>query len=486
MIGLVLFFCLGLAGHPACAADEYEKLFLELVNQARKDPKAAISALGLDYSRVLDNSPKMGAVLGGGLEPLSMDSGLSSAAKEQAIDMLAREYYAYNSPEGVTPEMRIAAHGYAPVVSEQVLGLVMFQNFISPGEAVQRLFAGMLKDELASERPLNILSPDYRDLGVALVSGRLVLGDGPVNVYILVCNVAHSEERFVETLVHGLVNAARDNPAAFFEEFNLDVQAAEQNWGRDFWIMDFSLEPLARNRELDQAAQSYIRGLLAPRQNQELDPCETSLEGRVSETGYNGSYPVMTAVIAAPDAKDDYRILARNITAELLKQEGSASGGPEHVLCPDFSEIGLAMEYVAPEQDCPGFVVLGLAAGRPEKGRSYVVGRVFAQERSSEGTVYEHGISGMKVEIVDQPSNRLVYSVLTGPSGFYQMPAGAGENFQVRLADWEGKPVTYYDLRQQDNNYRANFWTDIDNPEIAPYVMNYENDQLCQSCLTRP
>lgn len=99
---------------------------------------------------------------GHGLGPLSLNQQLSAAAAQKAQNMFAENYWAHNSPSGRTPWTFIVASGYKYLVAGENLA----KNFSNSQGVVDAWMAS------PSHRD-NMLKPSYRDVGFAVVNGRL-------------------------------------------------------------------------------------------------------------------------------------------------------------------------------------------------------------------------------------------------------------------------------------------------------------------------
>lgn len=115
--------------------------------------KAAISNSGLVS---LVNSSREQA----GLGDLATNSQLAEAAQSKADDMLANQYFAHTSPEGKTPWDFIKASGYPYVYAGENLAI----GYTDTAD----LFNAWMNSSSHRE---NILSPNFRDIGVAQASG---------------------------------------------------------------------------------------------------------------------------------------------------------------------------------------------------------------------------------------------------------------------------------------------------------------------------
>lgn len=97
-----------------------------------------------------------------GLPLLNLDPELSQAAVGKAQDMFVKDYWAHNSPDGLTPWIFIRNAGY---------------NYLYAGENLAKNFAnseGVVNAWMASpSHRANILKSEYQDVGFAVVNGRL-------------------------------------------------------------------------------------------------------------------------------------------------------------------------------------------------------------------------------------------------------------------------------------------------------------------------
>ncbi len=87
-----------LSGFSPTAVEQY---YLELLDDARFNPAAYGSSLGIDLSGVAP------------AQPLAMNTLLVESARLHSQDMIAQNYFAHDTPQGVDPGGRIAATGFA-------------------------------------------------------------------------------------------------------------------------------------------------------------------------------------------------------------------------------------------------------------------------------------------------------------------------------------------------------------------------------------
>lgn len=96
-----------------------------------------------------------------GLVPLRSNARLDQAAQRHAEDMLARGYFAHESPEGKTVRERARAAGY----DWRNIG----ENIAENQRSVDEVMSTWLR---SPGHRHNILNPDFRELGVGLALGR--------------------------------------------------------------------------------------------------------------------------------------------------------------------------------------------------------------------------------------------------------------------------------------------------------------------------
>ena len=140
----MLGICIGVSAEGN-GPSEYEVAFLGMINEARENPLATASFLGMDPDQILLDFPELEEILTKGLPPLTFHKNLYEAAKNHTADMFKKGYYAYNSLDGRTYEDRIMATGYVPVAAGESLGLSGFSNFIDPGASARTIFESMFE-----------------------------------------------------------------------------------------------------------------------------------------------------------------------------------------------------------------------------------------------------------------------------------------------------------------------------------------------------
>lgn len=105
----------------------------------------------VNEERVKNNMPKF-----------STSSKLNSSADAKAIDIFEKKYWAHNSPSGLTPWKIISNAGY----NYKYAGENLAEGYLKPDEVVQAWMDSPTHSE-------NILSKNYKDIGVSTKSGVL-------------------------------------------------------------------------------------------------------------------------------------------------------------------------------------------------------------------------------------------------------------------------------------------------------------------------
>lgn len=97
-----------------------------------------------------------------GVPALTLNQSLSAAAAKKAEDMFAKGYWAHQSPDGKSPWDFIVNAGYKYIVAGENLA----KNFSTSRAVVDAWMA-------SSTHKDNIIKPQYRDVGFAVVNGVL-------------------------------------------------------------------------------------------------------------------------------------------------------------------------------------------------------------------------------------------------------------------------------------------------------------------------
>lgn len=173
-------------------------LLWQRLNEARANPRATIARLGIPEATVRAALGADAWLLDQGLPPLVWNEQIRGAADGHGRDMLSRVYYSYVSPEGRTLAHRLSMAGYSPLVEKETLGALVFSNPMALDAAVTILCDNMLRDELSGTPGVarNIFSPEFSEVGLALLAESVPLLAGQPYVYLLVADFSRpTEER---------------------------------------------------------------------------------------------------------------------------------------------------------------------------------------------------------------------------------------------------------------------------------------------------
>ena len=106
-----------------------------------------------------------------GLNALSENSTLSSAAQAKGTDMLNKGYWAHFAPDGTSPWSFFINFGYRYTFAGENLA----RDFCSASDAVNAWMNSPSHKE-------NILSPNYKEIGIGVVQGNLAGSDSTIIV----------------------------------------------------------------------------------------------------------------------------------------------------------------------------------------------------------------------------------------------------------------------------------------------------------------
>lgn len=461
MIKILLFSLpLFMGAYPKAWAEQFvpsedETSLLELINEARKDPLGMAESLGMARETVLKGLPELNDILTGGLAPLAFDENLYKAAIGHTEEMIANSFYSHNSIDGRTYAERIRESGYySAAVCGESLGMVAFQNFMAPAEAVRIIFKSIFLAELDPEttEERNILNPERTEAGIVLGSGQFTTGGLTLNAYLATLDFGKpvaDAEAIAHALV-GMLNAARHNPAVALLDAGIDPASAAEAYEDLGGISTNPLPPLAWNEKLHGTAGAHNRDMI------DHDYFDTvSLDGltpfdRVASTGYDPAYvgESLGKVLAGVDVKEGDGVfdIARRLYERMLANDVDLeSDADRNIFNPFVTEVGIGVDtaFWGPrgidEQPMSYLGVADFAA--PLDQRFFVVGTVY-NDRNHNGLIDEYeGIPGLNITLKpeDGAAGSETVTGRSGPTGHYQinlpsLPTG----FMELYVEWEG------------------------------------------------
>lgn len=137
------------------------------------------------------------ARVAGGLSELKPNSLLSSAAQSKANDMLARQYFAHNTPTGETPWTFIKASGYSYVTAGENLAIDFTE-----AESVQTAWMN------SPGHKANIMNKAFQEIGIGIAKGMYNGHETTIVVQMFGTPIAQKVEMPSEPTV-----VAKPNPA---------------------------------------------------------------------------------------------------------------------------------------------------------------------------------------------------------------------------------------------------------------------------------
>lgn len=455
---------------------EVEQDLLNLINEARANPLEMASSLGVDPEKVLADLPELHLILKEGLPPLSFDSRLFQSASNHGLDMLAQNYYSNDSLDGRTYSDRILGSGYPATLTGESLGVVGFNNFLGPDEAVWIIFEKIFKDELDPNKTerRNLLDPAFTNAGVGISSGTYQLNGGSWNVYMATCDFATDviNTASVEAALLEMINKARKDPISAFAAVGIDEATARTALGDDAYLLDEGLPPLAMNEKLREAALAYEHDIAGWPDPDTISLEDPDLAERIADTGYDA---ISAGELVGGFFNEDFVPAlksAQSIYEAMLLEELTLTSGERNIFSSLFTEAGIVFEPVVLSSDVgedspDGYVVVADFA-QPYEMRAFLVGNVY-HDRNRNGNIDPgEGVEGIKVSLRqllsfqpvtdgDEYGEITEEAMYTGPRGSYQIrisPLAFGEV----VVTWDGgEPLERYGLSSLSENEHYDF-----------------------------
>jgi uncharacterized protein YkwD len=437
--------------------EEMEVRLLEWINSARANPLEMAETVGLDPDQVLGDLPALYDDLTQGLAPLRSDFALTDAARSHTRDMLENDFYGHDSSDGSTLADRILDAGYVAEITDESLGILGFLNFVDPVEAVFRIFSTLYRGELNPERSRarNILSPEFKDVGIGFGAGKLTLQGVPYNVYVVTCDfakVADGEEISLSTTeleIVGMINQLRGRPLEMMVSLGIDVDSLIETEPSLLAVLETPVSPLIPSASLQAASRGHSRDMLL---NGFVGPISSdgkSVEDRMTETGY---VPIMAGEAIQfvetdfPHGKEVIGVTLRGMAeGEIARYMES---GELTLLNPDFLDLGVGIAAGTLEWDedaLHGLMTTVTAGATGDWKPLYVVGTVYRDEDDDGLQSVGEGISGVKVFIgsLDTPFESGEFEETnTNGVGMFAAPVDIG-SYRVTIFLPEEEPVEY-------------------------------------------
>ncbi len=118
-----------------------------------------------------------------GVGTLCVQEDLMTAAQAHAEDMIRRDFYAHETPEGLTPTDRISRAGYPFATYGENNNRVSGSYGGEPGRGeLREAFEGWMESPPHRE---NLLNPAFREVGIGLSTGLYAPELGTTTMYVV-------------------------------------------------------------------------------------------------------------------------------------------------------------------------------------------------------------------------------------------------------------------------------------------------------------
>lgn len=157
------------------SASLLEQLSLERINRARLLPAAEASANSITIDEgvpgQLNTLPK---------PPVALNARLNNAARGHSQDMLARDYFEHNTPEGVTPFQRMEAAGYSFISAGENLAWRGTTGTVDERAYVEAQHVDLFVDTDIPGRGhrVTMLNANLREVGISIIRGAFTASNG--------------------------------------------------------------------------------------------------------------------------------------------------------------------------------------------------------------------------------------------------------------------------------------------------------------------
>ncbi len=188
----------GLLFSTAVAAFDYgdptpnEQAHLEAINHARMAPLDEANRLAIDLFEGITE----GSISAEPVQPLSFNASLTETAREHSRDILFRNFFGHENPDGETPFDRIMAGGYLYRSAGENIAIYGTTGFLDQEITALKLHDNLFIDQDYPDREhrVNILVPDFREIGVGLADGNWQQGEKTYNAQVVTTNFGLRED----------------------------------------------------------------------------------------------------------------------------------------------------------------------------------------------------------------------------------------------------------------------------------------------------
>jgi hypothetical protein len=152
-----------------------EQLSLERVNRARLKPFAEAALHGLDLN---EGVPIADQISTAPKQAVAVNATLTQTAREHSQDMLARNYFEHNTPEGITPFQRIQAAGYPFTAAGENLAWRGTTGILDQAQTIEQEHVDLFVDSgiIGRGHRTTMLTDVFREVGVGVLHGSFTDG----------------------------------------------------------------------------------------------------------------------------------------------------------------------------------------------------------------------------------------------------------------------------------------------------------------------
>ena len=219
--------------NPAAAISaEDDQVFVEMINQIRKDPYGY--AIGLEYTH--ETLTDKGIWPDTRFAPYTLDEGLTVMAETESQKMAGEVISQAEEP----PVHRLTT---------STGGVVSFFNFMTRETAFKIVIDYLFKEELGSNTFDHILSEDYSYVGIAISAGKV----GSGNAWFIAISL-RSAELISEIQMLNLINQVRSNPENIWGYTNWNREEVLNQKPALFDLVACEYKPLFFNASLSASA----------------------------------------------------------------------------------------------------------------------------------------------------------------------------------------------------------------------------------------
>lgn len=168
-------------GNPTTA----EQAMAERINRARRDPDGEAARFGIDLNEGLPP----GTISSAPKPPLPLLAVLVALARAHSQDMLDRNFFAHDNPDGASPFDRMDSAGYDFTAAGENLAFRGTTGGITAAGAVDAMHANLFIDDTVPDRGHRqvMLGNGFAELGVGMRTGPFRQGNTTFNSVMLTC-----------------------------------------------------------------------------------------------------------------------------------------------------------------------------------------------------------------------------------------------------------------------------------------------------------